>query len=173
MTTTEDRLVAVLTMASLPATAEDVQNLRVLVLALRDPFRVQGRRGVTPAVLKVALELAGFQHVRLATLGRLAFGPWPLDIGADVYAQRFESAPGTGLFRAVHYAFGIDDSEGEVLFVDVAPPASKITVECVPDDYQAILDQVRGMGGQAQISVHQDAQDYPVVVLWPLDRPES
>jgi hypothetical protein len=149
-------------------TADDRHDL---TLALRDPFRVQGRRGVTPAVLKVALELAGFQHVRLATPGH-PDPDWPPDTGADVYAGRYERVPGAGLYRYVDYAFGIDDGEGEVLFVDVAPPASKITVECVPDDYQAILDRVRGMGGQAHISVHKDAQDYPVVVLWPLDRPE-
>jgi hypothetical protein len=167
----EEYLTEALTAAGLPATAEDAQNLRVLVLALRDPFRVQGRRGVTPAALKVALELAGYQHVNLPPLEPRDYGPWTRDIGADVYAERFEPVPGAGLFRHVYYAFSIDADEGEIVSVEVAPPAEKVTVEVIPDDFQAILDCVRArsVGGQAQISVHQDAQDYPVVVLWPLE----
>ena len=172
MTITLEAVCAALARAGLPHTDQAMHgyaSLRALAAALEaDPFRVQGRLGVAPAALQLALELAGFLSVRLATPGR-PDPDWPPDTRADVCAGRYERLPGTRLSHYVGYAFGLDDGEGEVLFVDVAPPGSKVTVEIVPDDYQAILDQVRNLGGQARISVHEDAQGYAVVVLWPLD----
>jgi len=144
--------------AGLPAA--DAHALRDLAQALRrDPLRVEGQRGVTAALLKLALQLAGFSFVQ-----EEPFAGW--DNGyPGVYAyQGHARRPGLSS-RGIAWHFCLESEDDEIASVTPGPPWWKRTLLDTGDFHDLVAQLWRTPRQVAHIAVSENAAGETVVVL--------
>jgi len=157
--TAEQKAAQALHDAGLPATAETTRALRDLAQALRrDPLRVEGQCGVTAALLRLALSLAGFSLVQ-----EEPFADW--DNGPGVYAYQGR-ARRLGLSqRGIPWHFCLESEDDEIASVTPGPPWWKRTLLDTGDFHDLVAQLWRTPRQVAHIAVSENAAGETVVVL--------